>query len=366
MTDSAPDPPSSDPPPSTPPAPTAPSPGWYPDPSDGVGYRWWDGNVWTAARTSELGSEGNRDRSTLGPLGPWLSGSFRLWLRRIGHMLPLLVLFVLWVGIAFSVAGWFALRDTVISIDQNSGAVSVDYGGSMAALVVLAALLPISAVLSYVFKAGVARQALVAEAEIPENWQDSLQWLRPRLRRVVGASLGRSAGYWALGGLFWVAVIASPAFILLFPFVVLAVLFLWYRLAFVGVVAAIGPVEVGPFSSSWRLTSTTMLPLFGRLVLLAILAFNVLLAVGFLATPLLAIAGQGATPVEPTAETIRLNDVLGPSLAAFALGTFVNAIGIGANHALVTVGTTLLYRDLGGSVDEPEIDESDRVEEGSS
>jgi hypothetical protein len=49
-------------------------------------------------------------------LGPWISESFRLGVDRAGHFLPMVVLFVLSVGMVNSVALWFGFENSTLTI----------------------------------------------------------------------------------------------------------------------------------------------------------------------------------------------------------------------------------------------------------
>jgi hypothetical protein len=179
-----------------------------------------------------------------------------------------------------------------------------------------------------------------------------------RWRPVLGAALGRSALYWLLNGAFLAGTLVTPVFVLLFPFLVVAQVLIWLRLCFVAQAAALAPTgpgaSPGPFTVSYRLSGLQPGRLLGRLVLLAFVAANLILAAGFIGAPFTAVAGAGAgPPIDPQAETLDLNDYLGPNVAVFVLGSVFSALGLGANHVLSSVGTTLLYRNLGGPVEEP-------------
>ena len=134
-------------------------------------------------------------------------------------------------------------------------------------------------------------------------------------------------------------------------------LVLWVRFSFVGTVATLGGGEDQPFSTSWRLSGVAQLPLTGRLLLLAFLALNVILAAGVLGTPFTALAGGGGNVTQSSDDTLILNDLLGPNPAVFAIGSLFNALGVGLNYLLAAIGTTLLYLKLNGPV--PEADPDD-------
>ncbi len=287
----------------------------------------------------------------LGQLGPWFSESFRLTIGRTGYFLPMILIFVLAVSLPSSYAIWYALRDTVITIDQDSGVLDLDYGGSETWLFVASAGFPISIVLSFLLKGAAIRQAMAVKAETPESWSDSVRAVLGRSRRLIGFSALRAAIYWFLIGVITIGAALSPIMVLLIPFLGAGLFFFWVRLSFLGQVATLADDAVNPMAESWRLSGGRFWPLFGRLLLLAALAFNLILASGIIGSPFTAIAGGGGTaPIEPTSDVIRLNDLMGSNPSVFALGSVFNALGLGANYVLAAVGTTLLYRNLGGPV----------------
>ena len=350
---------------SDPPPPTNPPPGWYPDPSGGGGYRWWDGVSWTETVDAGPGSDrigtgganlapphpGAADTSPIGQFGPWFSESFRLAVNRAGHFLPMIVIFVLAISVPTSFAVWFALRDTAVTLDSSTGAVSMDYGGSVPWLVVAMASVPASLLLSYLANASITRQAWAVQAGAVEPWSVSVAEAVKRWRRVISYSVARTAVYWLLGGVLLVAVAIAPAFILLVPLGLVIGVYLWVKFAFVGTVAALGAGTDKPFAESRRLSGLQFGPLLGRMLVLAFVAFNMVLAFGIVGAPFTAIAGGAQSAVDPSAETVRFDDLLGANAAVFALGSLFNAIGLGAGYVMSATGTTLLYRNLGGPVE---------------
>jgi hypothetical protein len=302
--------------------------------------------------TADGGVQPVAAESPLGPLGPWFSESVRLTVSRAGHFLPMILFFVLLVSLLNAYAIWYAVRDTVITVDNEAGTADFSFGGSPGWLAVSAACFPISVVLSFVVKGAAIRQAVTTKAERPEPWSESIRAVFSRGGRILGYSLLRTVVYWAGLALVLVATALSPAGILLLPVVVPALIYLWLRLAFVGTVATVGERQAKPFAESWRMTAPHQLPLFGRLLLLAVLAFNLILAAGIIGSPLTALAGgaSGTAPIGPTADVIRFNDLMGSNPSVFALGSVFNALGLGANYVLAAVGTTLLYAKLGGTV----------------
>ncbi|MEM7325096.1 MAG: DUF2510 domain-containing protein [Actinomycetota bacterium] len=294
-----------------------------------------------------------RSAGAIRELGPWISESFRLSVDRAGHFLPMVVLFVLSIGMLNSVALWFGFENTTLTIDQDSGDAEWAYGGSSGWLMVAALCIPASAILTAMAKAAIARQAWATQSGDLEPWSDSVNGALARSRRVIVAALGRSVIYWVTGVVFLVLVALQPGFLLLAPVVVLFLFAVWVGLCFVGQTAALAGPEHKLFGTSLQLARVQLGPLIGRLLLLAFIAVTMILAFGLVGAPLTAIVGGGSdTAVEFGADTVRSEDLFGTNVAVFALGSVFSALGLGANHVLTTAGTTLLYRNLGGPVEQ--------------
>ena len=356
---------------SEPSPPSSPPPGWYPDPDPATssGYRWWDGGTWTDATADGDALKAGSvpvpaltalpdSEPLLGPIGPWVAESFRLTISRFGHVLPVILFFVLLVSIPTSFGVWYALRDTVITFDPVSASPEISYGGSRPWLIAVIALFPIATILSFFAKGAAIRQAWTTNECNPEPWSDSVMDL-VRNRRLIPIMAGRTLLYWGLNALFFVAVALSPVFILAFPILVGVLVIIWVRLSFIGTVAVLGDETDKPYATSWRLSGVTQLPLTGRLLLLAFVSLNMILAAGVLGAPFTALVGPSDAPVQTSAETLRFNDLLGPNPAVLAIGSLFNAFGLGINYVLSAVGTTLLYLKLGGAVPGRAGDEAD-------
>lgn len=284
-------------------------------------------------------------------LGPWMSESFRLAIDRAGHFLPMIVLFILSIGLFNAAALWFGFENTTLTVDSVTGEATWSYGGASGWLIAALLCIPASAVLTGMAKAAMARQAWATQVGNPEPWSDSVTGALARWPRVVGAALGRSLVYWVTGFSFIILVGLQPGFFLLAPVAVLILFAAWVGFCFVGQTAALAGPDRPLFRTSLQLARRQLGPLIGRLLLLAFVAGSMILAFGLVGAPFTAIAGGGSeSTVELGADTVRSEDLFGPNVSIFVLGSLFSALGLGANHVLTTAGTTLLYRNLGGPV----------------
>ncbi|MEL6983780.1 MAG: DUF2510 domain-containing protein, partial [Actinomycetota bacterium] len=185
---------------SAPPPPSGPPAGWYVDPVSGAGYRWWDGSAWTDAVSGPEPSQADHSSGNDGPdpsaltgapdpvgsIDHLLSDTVRLATSRFGHLLPVILVFVLSLGLASSVALWFGLRDTIVTFDETATEPPIiDYGGSAGALWIYLALLPLSLLGGAILQATTARQVWAAQAERAEPWTASLAGVARRWRPLL-------------------------------------------------------------------------------------------------------------------------------------------------------------------------------------
>lgn len=344
-----------------PPPPTGgPPPGWYPDPGTGTGLRWWDGTTWT----EHVGDSPPAPVPGVGPTGPahgliapgeWLREAVRIGKVRAGHFFPLVVLLMVPTSLLNGLALWLALRKAVITTDAEAGTISFDNPGGSVGLYILVGLTSLLvAMASLVLIVASARQAQAELAERPEPWSASLAGTGARLGRALGVG---AALLVILGGLYG-AVAASVAFapllvLLTFPLWLVGSLLAIVRLSLAPVAAALAPAGTRSLGTSWELTRGRFWPVLGRCLLLVLVGLMLSVFASLVASPFAAIGGEGASNLQPGAERIPLEELLGSNPAVLAIRQLFGALGNGAATVLWGIGLSLLYRNLKGPIDEP-------------
>lgn len=338
--------------PNTPPA------GWYPDPVTGVGLRWWDGVAWTDQTNIGIPPAPPGDAGGLSSAGAWMGATFRLVMKRAGHLFPLVVLLSVIPGIAVAIALYAALKDlalVVLPSFQSTEVDSIDIEGFDAGrMVPVGIAVVISVIGALLLSTAATLQFAKAAASEPERWDQSLRRALGRSPRVLGISL--LTGLIFLGGLLVfvllavaVATIFAPLLLLLLPVGFVFLVWLGLRLTFATTAAALAPRGVGSIRQSFRLTSGRLWWLLGRLCLL-LLCFVGLQFAGSLATAPFS-AFVGPSPADLEGSRVELIDLMGGSLPLFAFGQLVSLLVGGCVTALSSAGLVLLYRGSGGEIE---------------
>jgi hypothetical protein len=94
------------------------------------------------------------------------------------------------------------------------------------------------------------------------------------------------------------------------------------------------------------------------MAILLLITLVLSLLASFVSAPFTALAGGGAGEIEPGADVVELNDLLGDNPAVFAIGQLFGALGNGASTVVWATGLTLIYRALTGVVDRGDDDRS--------
>ena len=346
------------------PPPPGPPPGWYPDPIEGAGYRWWDGGLWTDHTSADPGARPG-PISQLEPVSTWASRLVAIASSRAGHFLPMIVLLVVPTGLFSGIAAWLGLREAVLVSDSATGEVSFSNPGASAGSYGLMAFSLVLSMMAWLLLTlAVARQASAADDDEPEPWSASMRDALGRFPRGVAASAPVVGAVVAVYLAFAVAAVLGAglaALVVLVALVVLPLLFVRLSLAQVG--AGLGPAGVSAVATSWRLTRTRFWAMAGRMFLLFVITLTLSLLASFVSAPFTALAGGGVGQVEPGAEVLEFGELLGDNPAVFAIGQLFGALGNGVAAVLWAIGLTLIYKALSGSVDRGDDDlRMDRAE----
>ncbi len=355
-------------------------PGWYTDPWDPQAMRWWDGANWGAQTTAGSPTAPNAsptNTSGLSDVGSWIGETFRLATRRAGHIFTIAMATVLPGSIALTLTAWAASADLQVekTAARRSGSAecvddplaagcwpSYDFTGWDSSWLVPLALAAAFSLLMYVLASvSIAHQMHAAADDTPATWSESLiagvrnvpRWLLFGLLAAL-SFLGLIVVSSVVGGA------ASPALGFLLGIVSLPLmLLLWVKFSFVTVASAVAPKRTNLLAASWRISTDTLMPILGRLIVLFTLWIAMSFAGNIVTAPISSIASAGIDQ-EQLADIVDVSgpsgvwgirDLLG-SPAPMALGTILNTVVQIASLAVVLSGLALLYRQRGGPATE--------------
>lgn len=333
--------------------PTMPPAGWYPDPYDPSGQRYWNGREWDMS-TPVRGSYGHHGGDEYPDVGDWLDRSFRIAYRRWRAVAMISLLTTPILTIAGIIAIDRLADGLVISEDR------VD-GWTNDRLAVAVPLLFVAILFSAI--GGIALTSLMLRA-VDDDQRETRTFASEfrAARRALWAgvtTLPRAVG-WALvavaaallGVLVLILVVAALGDLTILVILVLFPLMVWLALRWAFVVTAIVDGPGNPFSRSTTVVRGRWWSTLGRLLLIGIvmwLVSVVIQSIGGL------ISGQGANPFggggaefqfgdDGSFETIVLDDELAFDAWTIAVGIVVSMVGTVLASSVSAAAMAILYR----------------------
>jgi hypothetical protein len=284
-----------------------PEAGWYEDPLQPGGQRYWDGQAWSQSTQPPsaqftLGDNGpppfnpipvlgeapsswtteRRAPSGLLGIGDWIGQSFKGLGRSVHHLLLVYVAFPLVIGLGLYFAARLLLGGVVVGFDGELEGVLLGW------------LLPLAALWLLAFLAGAATQMAgshllyeVHRSPLEGGTPSGIRSIRAgvaRLPRFLGVYLLLFGGLWAVFvglalGLALIGDIApslAPLLTLVaFPVLFVLMAYLTVKLAFFLITVAVVPRGTSSLAASWRASHNRFWPITGRLLLGSLLAYLV-------------------------------------------------------------------------------------------
>ncbi len=352
--------------------------GWYDDPWEPGSQRWWDGAAWTASTVrpnpGQQGAPGTDWQGDspgtagadgrLSEISEWLGIVFRTAIGRAGHLLPIMMVTVLPSAFLTALFAWLTVRGArvnnlscVLFEEQDPDCLTFSgFSGNYVIPLVLAIIWWLLG--TAVFHLATGHQLYGALDDDKPSWATSLRAGLRGLPRfllygigilvVMALAYGISIAVGAAAGAVAVAIIG----LLWIPLAV----FLWVKLSFLTVAAAVAPPKTNLLSASSSVSDGRFPAIFGRLLLLVLLSIAVLIGSQAFSFPLGLIVGPGIN--EGLAEDIITEDrspesfaiadlITNPSSLAISM-VLINTLTSSIVAALQTAGTAALYRETGG------------------
>jgi len=337
---------------------------WYPDPHDAEQLRYWDGTTWTehvhvpeavppppngqppfAQPPPTRQSSPYRGRG-VNDIGEWIRESFKMAVKKLLPCVGLLAIGVLpWIAVAaFAIPAISGMR---IANDRLEG-----FGGTNAALLGVAGLLAIVAMLwgAVVY---LAVYFVLHEGHRGRSVgiSQSLAVGRRRLGRLLVTYLMMAAIVVAalavLGGIVAVllATVSDAVIVLIVAlYVILFPVSFWLqvKLAFIPIAAAVAPAGTGLIRLSMRLSNDQFWPVFGRILLLGVLASAAMVPIQIMFAAASAYVAD-AVDADGSAAVTSAGFVVAAMLFAAVVAAAMLVMQL-----FVASGMTRMYRDLGG------------------
>ena len=331
--------------------PSGPPAGWYPDPYDPSGQRYWDGRQWDL--TSALTGSGSSPGDDFPDIGDWLDRSFRTALRRWRATSVIAVLTTPFTTVASYVAINRLSRGIVITDDGVEGWTN----DRLAPAVVL---LLVAAVASAIGGLALTRLMLDAvDGDEPGDLTTGGEVAAAGRALVAGlATLPRAVGWLLvlLGAVIVVVLLLAVIGAVAGPLVLLIVFALapigiWLAIKWAFVVFAIVDAPGDPFARSGATSRGRWWSTLGRLLLLGVIMWLISLIIQVIGS--VASGGGlsgfgGGTTIEVDQDgnfdPIYLDDELGAGAWAIGVATVVAVVGTVVASSVTAVAMSVLYR----------------------
>lgn len=340
-----------------------PEAGWYQDPHNPNQQRYWDGQTWTehthdapfhipSAPQPERGSDHVND------IGDWLGRSFKVL---FANAMPVFILLL--IGLIPGMLSFYLIAQAIdgVSLSIDDGTLS---GVSAAAIVFGIAGILVAAIASVAI--GLAQSHLLHRGHLGLNTAvgpSLIAGLKGTPRYIgwtivivlaVIAAIVVGVLVVVLGALVHGA-LAALLGIAVFIGVVIGLVWLWVKASFLNVSSVVGPSDESALRESFNRSIGRFWPVFGRLLILALIGLAVgtvissIAAPGYLngfevtadGTPAL-----GGVPVEDLDEVV-FTDLI-PYNADFLVATIISSLLNGMVALFSRSGVTALYADLDG------------------
>ncbi len=340
-----------------------PEPGWYQDPHNESQQRYWDGETWTEHTHDAPFTIPSAPQPDYGPdyvndIGDWLSRSFKVL---FANAMPVFLLLL--IGLIPGILSFWLIAQAIdgVSISIDEGTVLGLSGSSV--LFGLAGLL-VAAIASVAI--GLAQSHLLHRGHVGLNTsvgQSLVAGLKGTPRYIAWSILIGLAVFAAFVALVVIVAIGAAihgvvALLFLLAGIIAAIIgafWLFTKASFLPVSAAVAPSGQSALRASFDRSAGRFWPVFGRLLLLAIIGLVVgtvissIAAPGYLnglnfsadGTPVL-----GGVPLEDLDEIV-LTDVI-PYDGDFLVATIISSLLNGMVALFSRSGGAALYNDLSG------------------
>ncbi len=340
-----------------------PEAGWYQDPHNPNQQRYWDGQTWTehthdAPFTIPTAPQPDYGAGYVNDIGDWLGRSFKVL---FANAAPVFILLL--IGLIPGILSFYLIAQAVdgvsFSLDDAtfsgvSGAAIVF--GILGVLVAAIASVAIGLAQSHLLHRGhlglatSVGQSLVAGLKGTPRY---LGWSIAIGLSVIAVLIGGILVI-VLGGLVHGA-LAALLGIALFVAAVIGMIWLWVKASFLNVSSAVAPSGTSALRESFDRSTGRFWPMFGRLLILAVIGLAVGTVISSIAAPGylngFEVGADGApvlggVPVEDLDEIV-FTDLI-PYDADFLVATIVSSLLNGMVALFSRSGVTALYADVGG------------------